>query len=989
MIVKKGGQLILRLGSEDVPYSEEFAFYITTKMPNPHYLPEICIKVAVINFTVTMDGLVDQLIGEVVAHELPELDQARQQLVVQIATDKAELDRIEALILQLLAESSGDILADDTLIVTLDQSGETTVAVGERMKAAESTMNQVAEARVSYTAPAERASILYFVVADMGNIDPMYQWSLEYFNNLFKMRMDKSEQSDDLATRVKNIIDDMTLNTYIDICRGLFEDHKLIFSMLIASNVLRHEKHVTPDEWLYFLRGYEAAKLTVPDDFEWPEGPAFLPHNTWSALVSLEEMTSRGGSDAFVGLKQMIIDNVPQWEQYYNDNYMVSSTMPSGLQKSLTAFQRLLVIRTLRENFTIFACREVVREGLGEAFTASPPADITGAFSSSSAGTPIILVLSAGADPTAALLKLAKDRGYEERLHILSLGQGQGPKAEKLVTLGRETGDWVCLQNCHLAASWMPTLERLQELQKIDQIDPDYRLWLTSMPAKTFPTPVLQSGVKMTNEPPKGLKFNMARTYANITEDRYEACTKPLAFKKMLFALAFFHAVILERRKFGPVGWNIGYEWMDSDFNVSMEQLLMYLDSQPGVPYGTLRYIVAEVNYGGRVTDDKDVRLISAILAKYFTEEVLTDTYKLAPLEEYYAPAAGPLDDTKAFIKQLPTDENPEVFGLHPNAMITANTNQARKFHGTIVSVQPRISGSGGGKTPEELVSEMANTFLTRIPKMPRTRDAHPSTYEKTPDGGVVSLGVFHGQEFERFEILVKQVTSTLKMLDKAVKGLVVMSAELEEMFNAFMLQAVPGLWVKKAYPCLKPLNSWYEDFLKRLYMINAWMLEGPPVTYWVPAFFFPQGFMTASLQVYARQTQIAIDTLAFRTAVTKMEDEPDVKERAESGNYIHGLYYEGCGFDKKGTNMVESDPRILYVLCPVIWLKPMLKTEIAEETKLDYKCPLYKTSERKGTLSTTGHSTNFVLWTAMPTDKEDTNHWVRRGVCLLCMLDE
>jgi dynein heavy chain len=509
------------------------------------------------------------------------------------------------------------------------------------------------------------------------------------------------------------------------------------------------------------------------------------------------------------------------------------------------------------------------------------------------------------------------------------------------------------------------------------------------MPAKTFPVPVLQGGIKITNEPPKGLKFNMARTYANITEDRYEACTKPQPFKKMLFALAFFHAVILERRKFGPVGWNIGYEWMDSDFNVSMEQLLMYLDSQPGVPYGTLRYIVAEVNYGGRVTDDKDVRLISAILAKYFTEEVLTETYKLAPLEEYYAPPAGPLEDTKAFLKNLPQDENPEVFGLHPNAMITANTNQARKFHGTVVSVQPRIAGSGGGKTPEELVSEMANTFLTRIPKMPRTRDAHPSTYEKTPDGGVVSLGVFHGQEFERFEILVKQVTSTLKMLDKAVKGLVVMSAELEEMFNAFILQAVPGLWVKKAYPCLKPLNSWYEDFLKRLDMINSWMLEGPPVTFWVPAFFFPQGFMTASLQVYARHTQIAIDTLAFRTAVTKLEDAPDVKERAESGNYIHGLYYEGCGFDKKATNMVESDPRVLYVLCPVIWLKPMLKTEIAEETKLDYKCPLYKTSERKGTLSTTGHSTNFVLWTAMPTDKEDTNHWVRRGVCLLCMLDE
>merc|ERR1719359_253175 len=326
----------------------------------------------------------------------------------------------------------------------------------------------------------------------------------------------------------------------------------------------------------------------------------------------------------------MILDGgagLSQWEQYYNDNYMVSSTMPSGLQKSLTAFQRMLVIRTLRENFTIFACREVVREGLGEAFTASPPADITGAFSSSAAGTPIILVLSAGADPTAALLKLAKDHGYEERLHILSLGQGQGPKAEKLVTLGRETGDWVCLQNCHLAASWMNALESLQENQQPEKMDPDYRLWLTSMPTATFPVPVLQSGVKMTNEPPKGLKFNMGSTFTAILPEQYEACSKPKPFKKLLFALAFFHAVILERRKFGPIGWNIAYEWMASDFAVSMEQLAMYLDKQSHVPYQTMTYLVAEVNYGGRVTDDKDVRLISAILERYFCPEILDDNY--------------------------------------------------------------------------------------------------------------------------------------------------------------------------------------------------------------------------------------------------------------------------------------------------------------------------------------------------------------------------
>merc|ERR1719158_1679947 len=108
------------------------------------------------------------------------------------------------------------------------------------------------------------------------------------------------------------------------------------------------------------------------------------------------------------------------------------------------------------------------------------------------------------------------------------------------------------------------------------------------------------------------------RAFTEIEESVYEVCpSKPREYKKLLFALAFFHASILERRKFGPIGWNIPYEWMDSDFQVSREQVNQYLTSQDGVPWVTLNYIIAEANYGGRVTDDKDVRLISAILQRY------------------------------------------------------------------------------------------------------------------------------------------------------------------------------------------------------------------------------------------------------------------------------------------------------------------------------------------------------------------------------------
>lgn len=187
----------------------------------------------------------------------------------------------------------------------------------------------------------------------------------------------------------------------------------------------------------------------------------------------------------------------------------------------------------------------------------------------------------------------------------------------------------------------MPELERIQEMQDPGMIHADYRLWLTSMPSPAFPVPVLQGGLKITNEPPKGLKANMNRSLTDVGEERYESNSKSREYKKLLFALAYFHAAILERRKYGAIGWNIPYEWMNSDFKTAELNLFMYLEEQPETPYQALNYLVARVCYGGRVTDDKDVRCISAMLKKYFTAEIMNDNYKLSKLETYYAPPEG------------------------------------------------------------------------------------------------------------------------------------------------------------------------------------------------------------------------------------------------------------------------------------------------------------------------------------------------------------
>merc|ERR1719353_1881529 len=248
-----------------------------------------------------------------------------------------------------------------------------------------------------------------------------------------------------------------------------------------------------------------------------------------------------------------------------------------------------------------------------------------------------------------------------------------------MIETGQEQGAFVLLQNCHLATSFMPRLEMI-----CDSLDPkkchkEFRLWLTSYPSKDFPISILQNGVKMTNEPPKGLRANLVGSLGltPISDDEFfDSCQKPKIFKKLLFSLLFFHGALQERRKFGPIGWNIPYEFNESDLRITVRQLVLFLNMYDVVQYDALKYLVGQCNYGGRVTDDHDRRCLVTMLDEFVAPEVLEDGHSFSDsglyvnVPETDSPTGISRDGMMEYVKEWPASVLPEAFGMHANADI-------------------------------------------------------------------------------------------------------------------------------------------------------------------------------------------------------------------------------------------------------------------------------------------------------------------------------
>jgi len=581
--------------------------------------------------------------------------------------------------------------------------------------------------------------------------------------------------------------------------------------------------------------------------------------------------------------------------------------LPGEWDSKINSFQKMIVLKAIRADKLIMAVQDYIVEHLDEQFISPPVFEISKSYKESSLTTPLVFILSKGADPNASFESFAHKMNMTKKCKQVSLGRGQGAKAENEINDKLQMGGWVLLMNCHLSTSWMPRLEAIVE-NLDDSKHRDFRLWLTSMPDKSFPVSVLQNSVKMTLEPPSGLKQNCLGTYNSIDNDEFESCAKPEIFKKLLWGFVFFHAIVQDRRKFGPIGWNIQYAFMNEDLTVCRRQLKLFIEKYDFVPYKVLNYVGAEINYGGRVTDSQDKILISNILSVYMRPEILEDGHKFSTSGLYNSIPVGEKEDYLEYIRSLPLNPKPEAFGLHENAEITTSQLEVIALTANMLSMQPRQS-SGKGKTREEVIMDLAK-FLES-----KTRPIFDleSVGKKFPTDYMESMNTVIMQECVRYNGLLAMMKSTLGEVQRALVGEIVMTEELEQISNCMFNNTVPPIWAKVGFLSMKPLASWINDCNERIDFLDNWIAIGTPIKFWLSGFFFPQAFLTGTLQNFARKNKIPIDRVAFDYNVNDHMTHEDIKEKPEDGVYVYGLFLEGCKWDFKEHCLAESDPKKLF----------------------------------------------------------------------------
>ncbi|XP_024136867.1 dynein heavy chain 10, axonemal isoform X4 [Oryzias melastigma] len=969
-VVESDGRTVIVLGDKDVNYDPNFKLFLHTTLANPQFSPSVFEKALVINYSVTLRGLEDQLLSITTGFLENVLQQQHLQLVQEMSENKALLKTLGDSLLMELLTSTGNMLDNTELIQTLEKTKTKASEVIQKLSMAQSKTVEFFNLREGYRPVAKRGAVLFFALSDMALVNRMYQFSLPSYFKMFELSLEKSLSDSNLQQRLENIIDTLTSDVHSYGVTGLFGKHKLLFSFNMTVRIEQMEGRVTQEELDFLIKGNPSG-----DENKFQKPQEWIPDRAWQDITKLAELFP----EQFASLPSDIEQNSTRWKSWCDLRAPEQAPFPLKHGDSLSAFQKLLLLRCLHADRLYRAVADYVTVIMGNAFVHPPLTNFTTIYERSTALSPTVFIVNSGSDPTSDLIKFAEKSG--SKFTLIAMGQGQEQVVLKLLEKAVSIGSWLILQNCHLLVECLKDLEKV--LERITNPNINFRLWITTNPIDNFPIGILQKSQKVVAEPPDGIKLSMKATYSKISQQTLSSCQHP-AFCSLIYVLAFFHAVVQERSKYGKTGWSVPCSFNESDFSASLEVLNTYLTEghrrgDSFIPWESLQYLIGEVLYGGRAIDSFDRRILKVYMGEYFGDFLFSPFQPFHFIKNkdvgYKIPPPGKKHVYTDEIEKMPSLSTPEVTGLHSNVEIGYYTQAVKEMWTHLRDLQPETGECGRSIGGDKHIRGTAQDIQKGLPELFDIKVIHEELGADLSPTSVVLL-----QELRRFNRLVLCMQQSVAELLKALTGEVGMSKELEDLAHALCNSLVPAMWKRLAPQTLKSLDDWMSHLRRRYEQYRNWVHEGEPKVLWLSGLHVPESYLAAVVQAACRKKGWPLDQSTFRTEVTQYRHEDEVSDRLKLGCYISGLFLEGADWDTENGCLARSKPKVSVVELPILKVIPVQENSLRLRNTL--RTPVYTTSLRRNA-SGVGLVFEADLFTTM-----HTSHWVLSGVCLYLNTD-
>ncbi|KAG5468467.1 hypothetical protein LSCM1_02447 [Leishmania martiniquensis] len=804
----EGTKRVIQIGDRrTVDYADGFQLYLVTRSTDLHVAPGIMGYLTPISFTITQSGLEGQFLGITIQHEQPQLEREKLETLQKEEGLKMQLAELEERLLANLANSEGSLLENKALIESLNQIKSQASDISTALQQSKLVQVDIDAKRNVYRPFATTASAVFFLTKSLQELSHMYQFSLQLFLNLFQRSLKRHEDlRTDPETKIAALQETFIQITVSAIAQSLFKEHRVVYGIHLCRSL--HLSACTEAEWDFFID----KAIAVEEKRKEVRVPTFvLPDSvqtfrTFAALFP--DMASKAR-----------FQEADVWLQW-----MRSATPESdypGFLKSLTHFQRLLLMKTLRGD-RLIAAMNAVACTLLKVDSLDESGSLISAVEQSDANRPVLVITSAGADPSQELQAIAHKKVGRVRFHQLAMGSGQTGEALRLLRESAAKGEWLFLKNLHLVVQWVSQLEK--ELMVLKP-DASFRLFLTSEAHDEFPFILLGQSLKITFEPPPGIKQNLLRTYhdwgpAFVNE-------KDEKQRQLLFAAASLQAIVQERRSYVPQGWTKDYEITAADLKSSADIVLRH-SMHGDVDWPSIRGILNDAIYGGKMETHFDKVIMATYVEKMFHVNCMAGTKQQEPLFYHTRIPSGDYADFTQAIKRLPDSDIPVLFSLPPNAdrvvqlsRVRALTSDLQRIHESHREVAADREAWSARLTPildrwAAMTASHAD-ILVPPPSAPPSPSAHASA-------AAAPKPLDRFLEAERLTALrlVSQVNMAVNDLRKVIEGGALLTEDRRKEAAAMLVGDVPGSW-EGHFPSKERIATWMQALVRKAVTIGEW----------------------------------------------------------------------------------------------------------------------------------------------------------------------